>query len=209
MHTQWIRNEHDDTHSLSFSLPYQPTGRFTTSQIATPGLGQIQNCVSSYWSWLYRTDWNVLRFQTWQTIMVGIFSQWCNEFDGNAAMAVVIIETPLSHNFCGTMVTIGTNWSYEIPVKTKTNTLRCIKVGLNCLFYNRKLVLYSGIAFADTLFNSKFKLKIMKSPESTVGLTKTAIKLIGDRSLSVSWDSEYNYVLLGVKNNIINQWYLL
>ena len=42
---------------------------------------------------------------------------------GNAAMAIVTGQTPLSRSCYGTMVTICTNCSYQIPVKTLLNSL--------------------------------------------------------------------------------------
>ena len=48
-------------------------------------------------------------------------------FHSNAAVAIMTGQTPLSCNYYGTMVTIGTNCSYQIPIKTKPTKMYVMK----------------------------------------------------------------------------------
>ena len=121
-------------------------------------------------------------------------------FHGNAA---VTGQTPLSHNCYGTMVTIGTNCSYQIPIKTLLNQLKYIEFDWKYLFCMWKHVFYLEMWFADILFNNIFNLTIMT--KSIFMTAKTAIKLLSDQSWLSSWISEHKDNLSSVKINIISQ----
>ena len=101
------------------------------------------------------------------------------------------------------MVTIGTNCSYQIPVKTWLNYLKYIEFDWKYLFRMWKQAFYLEIWFADILFNNIFNLKIMT--KSIFMTAKTAIKPLSDQSLLSSWISEHKDNLSSVKINIISQ----